>query len=390
MLRRIPNGTRSWRGALGFRCKKSEKAKIGSCCIWRARSTWLSQQQDTGRGLRADAPRDREALVPLLRDFLNPFSLNERNMGFADRITTPREPLYIYPRCILSLEEDGLMRCGRMDVYVQTQGGHIIGMTTTTVFPNPKVGTPCYAAQWVTPQRTDATSDKDIVRPQGIIGQVIDSKGPTVIIRITEEFAANERFLKDGKWTGVADRASLSPQSNVLTLTNMSSHVAGSHCWIERGGNTELPFRKWAEGILPLPQAALDRYPLKDVERMQTLAMVGGLKEYATAPVEEVKRLRLSIRYKVPCCERPGCPHPSVPQGEDFILCNCCWITFYCSRACKDLHVDLHSLWASALPHSDVPEHNPMGPIIVSFDKDGNQEGTCFYNSAGNIVLRRS
>lgn len=100
--------------------------------------------------------------------------------GIKNKPPGPGKYVYTYPLCVMSLDPDGTMHCGRMDIYMQGAEGSVTGLTTPIVFPKAVPGQVCRAAQWVGWKRLATTKDKAVVRPGRVIGKVLGASNSVV------------------------------------------------------------------------------------------------------------------------------------------------------------------------------------------------------------------
>jgi hypothetical protein len=278
----------------------------------------------------------------------------------------PGKLVYIYPQCIMSVDPDGTMRCGRMDIYMQGPGG-LSGLATTIVFPNATVGQACRAAQWVSWKRMAETKDRSVVRPGKVIGTVARVFDSTVVIALDEAFTSDPLFRCSGTWQELAI-----PKGGgriQATTPGTDPSVAGSHSWIHRPGPAGLPFRAWAYGHAPVPVDVLARYPKADIEQVLALSRATEISKEEIPGYGDLVKQRVATRYQNPICQREGCKTPYVPEDTDFILCACCKLVFYCSASCQITDKTEHAGWACELPDSPAPRHNPHAPVMGKWMK---------------------
>ncbi len=128
-----------------------------------------------------------------------------------------KDYIYIVFDTIISLDADGLMRCGQMSGYKQTNDlRHWIGFTTAQIFKKgwrgmrypldpsasqePIFGKPCYVGRWQTDVRVDITRDQTVVTPLERIGIVINEAGHFAAVRMDPGFTSTPHFQNDGFW----------------------------------------------------------------------------------------------------------------------------------------------------------------------------------------------
>lgn len=318
---------------------------------------------------------------------------DQRDRGIANK--QENSQMYMYPQYIVSMDDnDSEMRCGRLDSFFQSESGAWCGLTVAQLFkktwvPNeflakwkddtiagsggfdPKesvIGKKCYIGHWQGTRRADKTTDTSIMRPGESIGTVIAEQGLWAIVRVNPAFIACHEFQTEGRWCEMADPSELKPGDKVYTERPRTARPVN----------------------VTVPQHVLDRYPIADLEQMLELAKKHTpdlLRELPTG--DDLKRLRLNLRYMNPICENPGCTKTK-NEVLGYILCDCCQIVLYCSSKCKEENMELHKEWAGRLPNSPPPAYNPQSPMIIVYDDETRNRATAVYkyDSNGEIVCR--
>lgn len=292
--------------------------------------------------------------------------------GFDNKPTGAGKYIYTYPQCVMSIDLDGTMRCGRMDMYIPEPNGDIVGITTAVVFPDARVNQRCYAAQWVSANRQTPTKNRDVVRPTRVLGRVLRASHGSVAILLTNNAVNDPLFRAEGIWRGIGGAngtvLGATPGTEVFTVTNMDPSVAGSHVWVHRPNPSNLPFRVWGAEKGELPSDVVSKYPKADVDQMMALARAAKMVDFLPTG-EKLVQMRMRTRYQNPICQREACTTPYVPVDDDFILCPCCKLVFYCSVACQRAEQKEHEAWARLLPDSPAPTYDPQGPIVAEADE---------------------
>ena len=254
--------------------------------------------------------------------------LDTTAMGYNDKPTGPGNYVYCYPQHVMSIDDDGTMHCGRMDLYFPQSDGRILGVTTVSVFPTATCTRPCFRAQWNTGMRVRSTTDVTIVRPDGLIGYVVTwTLRGIAHVEITPEFAQSLSFSIDGDWHNM-----------LTTLPDCSPEVAGSHNWFRRPPATAgAPFRAWAYGHVAIPYAVCERLVATEAKQSVT-------GDDCSFDEFESIQARVHARLQQPSCDYPHCPTPDTPKVvPDFLVCPCCQVTLYCSPLCQELDRHRHA-----------------------------------------------
>lgn len=134
--------------------------------------------------------------------------------GLASKQTD--DSVYIVPTSMLSVDDDGVMRCGQLSMF-SPHGSRWIGSTVSQLFkqswkpdstsgpnsgdPNePIIGKVAYHCKWQGTTKADITTDKNVAQPGERIGAVIGQQGHMAYILMDESFVTSPRFKDEGFW----------------------------------------------------------------------------------------------------------------------------------------------------------------------------------------------
>lgn len=144
----------------------------------------------------------------------------------------------------------------------------------------------------------------------------------------------------------------------------------------------------------PAFQAAKVKVPNYEVEDTLRLLSHGPVTDPSDLPSEdEVRAMRVTLRYQNPICGNPACLQPQqakrrVHGGKGIHRwCSCCRLVAYCDRECQKADYQRHKLWAASLPHSPRPSiQDPQAPIVAKMDESHCIVARLSVNANGDIV----
>lgn len=291
--------------------------------------------------------------------------MNRIPRGLGSRPSDPGEWAYSLTQPILSLDEDGTMRCGRMDIFFP--GSHPVlwsGLTVAQVFKKswnpesfdspfdpeePISGKGVYMAEWQGPERADITNDRYIVRPGPLIGTVLLQEGLMAYVKVTESFVRTPKFQNEGMWVKMGR---MPPTTTEQAPKREESKEPRTKPFTKNEMFTEEVFQ---------------RYPKADIEQLKYLIRTHMPSDLPMPTDRDLIKTRVQCRLENPICEREGCTSDK-KKVKRYFLCACCKIVMYCSPECCVAAADKHRVWARNLPHSAPPAYNPMVPALLERD----------------------
>jgi hypothetical protein len=160
--------------------------------------------------------------------------------------------------------------------------------------------------------------------------------------------------------------------------------------------NDKLLEKTIAFQLSPLFGAAKGMIPNYEVEDTKKLLCYGPVADSGLNSLpsdDEIRAMRVSLRYQNPICSNPGCDDPERAKrrvhggGGKHKWCSCCHIVAYCDEKCQRADRKRHKVWAAQLPDSPRPaSQDPQAPVVASMDEQGRIVERLSVNAQGEVV----